>query len=605
MSKHQTINAVLRALAVCFFVLATSASGAVEIQNVIVQPHPRPISYGQERTYHGYREIRLTLTNRHPTATRTVRLALPGEFYDSSGHHLARISQSIVIAPGTSTDVSLFQPALTVAGDMLEVRINGDKTLIDIAANEHQSPSNPHWGGPSVAATALLSRSVRSDYRDTLLNTSGSSSAQIQSVFQSEQPIEQWSGNWLGYSRYDGIFLTQPDIDRAPAHVADALSQYVAAGGTLIILGSWTPPPSWNAQPAIALGSTRRFTCGFGVIFTTTETDPLRLSATANNQLQQDIRKTLAPFETNRSIEDANEHFDIVGELRIPVRGLLILIIVFAVFIGPVNLYILAKKNKRLWLLWTVPAVSLVTCLVIWIFNLLAEGVTPQQRSAIITLLDQRTLTATSLGWIGYYAPLTPGDGLRFSRQTELTPQIGAPSTFSFNESGWGRTMNWGDDQHLSSGWIKARLPSHFMIRDSQNLVRQRLSFTPQPDRSIKVVNGLGVHLRTLAYADDQGTVYLTTDLPAGESRMLQPDSSTADSPTIVLRELYAGDWVSIAKSVAGDGRPLLDKGRYVAVIDGPSPFVAAGLARSEHRALSIVIGQVEPISAESEASAP
>ena len=43
-----------------------------------------------------------------------------------------------------------------------------------------------------------------------------------------------------------------------------------------------------------------------------------------------------------------------------PVRGLFVLVLLFALGIGPVNLWLLSKYKRRIWLWWNVPAISLL-----------------------------------------------------------------------------------------------------------------------------------------------------------------------------------------------------------------------------------------------------
>ena len=79
----------------------------------------------------------------------------------------------------------------------------------------------------------------------------------------------------------------------------------------------------------------------------------------------------------------------LVGETTVPVRGLLLLVICFAVGIGPVNVWLLSRRQKRMWLWWNVPAVSLVTCLAVFGYALLSEGIRGRGRTALITVLDE------------------------------------------------------------------------------------------------------------------------------------------------------------------------------------------------------------------------
>jgi hypothetical protein len=412
--------------------------------------------------------------------------------------------------------------------------------------------------------------------------------------FQSELPPSQWSSNWLGYTRFDGVFVTAQDMDEAPAEVVQALRQYVTAGGTLVVIGPWQPPADWTHSSLNRHPGVEERYVGLGALWLVEARDPDQVPLGAYRQITRSMGQTARPFRTNRTIEDANRVFPVVEEVRVPVRTLLVLMIVFAVLIGPVNLFVLARKQRRMWMLWTVPAFSLITCLVIWGVNIFAEGFGTDQRTLALTLLDQRTMTATSLGWTAYYAPLAPGDGLRFGRATELTPQIGIHHT----TSGWARTLRWSDDQHLESGWIRSRVPAHFRFRRSATFVRERLTFSRQADGTVRVVNGLGAAVERLTYADERGALYTLDRLGAGAGRAMQRARggrgtvrSTPDQP---WRTLDERNWVDTARDLEARPADYLIPNAYVAVLDA-APFVETGLDASEHDARAVILGLVEP----------
>src|SRR3954454_8747038 len=98
---------------------------------------------------------------------------------------------------------------------------------------------------------------------------------------------------------------------------------------------------------------------------------------------------------------------------------------------------------------------------------IVAEGWSGHARVAGFTLLDEAQKRATTLGEVGFYSPLTPGDGLRFSAETEV--QIPGEDHAAFTTSS---AIEWGGEQHLARGWVTARVPSHFMVRRSETLRR-------------------------------------------------------------------------------------------------------------------------------------
>ncbi len=586
-------------LAACLLVAgvlcaAGAARGAIEVRDVRIAAAPlASIKIGGESTYHGYREIRIALTNRHPGEERTVTFDLPADLTrGSEGHYLAALTRGVKLAPRSSTIVSIFQPPVPFYGDNITVRVDGRAARLPIDLAEHMPPHASFYGSGTPAAV-LFSRSIDINYHNQLLDRSTAPSGQPDTVHQSELPIEQWSSHWLGYTRYDGVVLTVGELNAAPPKVSEALRRYVTAGGTILIIGA-ADPRVWPTGPSERFGDVAQHPVGFGQVWTTPHTKPDAIPHGDSQYVGRSIRQTLNPFHRNRTVEQANRDFEVVGEVRVPVRGLLILMIVFAVLIGPVNLYVLARKNRRMWMLWTVPAFSLVTCGLIWLVNVFAEGFTTTQRSAVVTLLDQRSMTATSLGMTGLYAPLAPGGGLRFSRDTEVTPQIGMYS--GRWTRGWARTAHWGDEQHLRNGWVRSRLPAHFLLRRSDTLVRERLTFSRAGD-AVRVVNGLGVDIQKLTYVADDGAIHEAGAILAGQAMNMTVHGGNMPADTRPRwRDIYASsNWPSEIDRATHYPGEVMVPNSYVAVVGG-SPFLDTGLEGTDHRLVCVVIGLTRPI---------
>ncbi|MEJ0091569.1 MAG: hypothetical protein WDM80_17710 [Limisphaerales bacterium] len=106
--------------------------------------------------------------------------------------------------------------------------------------------------------------------------------------------------------------------------------------------------------------------------------------------------------------------------MKIPVRGIVIIMLAFVIIIGPVNIILLNRRKRRTWMLWTIPAISVVTTLIVFAYSLLREGITPDTRISGLTMLDQPNHVASTIGVTAFYCPLTPGGGLRFDTKPRL-----------------------------------------------------------------------------------------------------------------------------------------------------------------------------------------
>ena len=546
--------------------IVTSGSGgrSAAFGDIVVSADPMPAGYRG----HGYVEYRIGITNRAQRA-HLVRISIPETNYRAGGG-LGEASRTVTVQPASSVAISICVPLLPIYGSGLAVTIDGerqpDAIQIDLVS--------PGENRPCV----FISKSAQQKQFEqvAVAALTGKPNPQFAS-FLSGVPATEWSTNWLAYSSFDGVVVTEDEMRGMPPEVAAALWHFVECGGTLLILGNWQVPDSWYLRQKTA--SIPTYCVGFGQGLVTTR-DPKQFSADDWKYLQREWTDSLSPYQPVKTFdpEKANREFPVVESLTVPVRGLFLLMILFVIVIGPLNLFVLSRKKKKIWLLWTVPAISLITCLAVSGYTILSEGWGSKARTATVTVLDEASHRATTMGWTAFYAPLTPGDGLHYGYETELTPQTGFSYGYRGGSDGVGeRSINWTEDQHLASGWISARVPAHLKIRKSE-MRRERVTLNRAPDGSLTLVNGLGVDVRELWLADWNGKVYRANKIVAGASAelTLQPNmriGGTADG----LRTAFVDyDWFDMSRWTKGP-QVLLMQGSYIAVLDS-SPFIDEGL---------------------------
>lgn len=448
----------------------------------------------------------------------------------------------------------------------------------------------------------------------------------------SDLPIGEWSASWFVYSRYSGVVVTGDDLRAAPAAVQDALWRYVECGGVLLVFGQWTAPQQWqsrqswiSAQPApsgeeadgeageerlVVIGGgsektilttapgykpgkndLRHYFVGYGMVIVSGDVDTSRITG---GQWERIIGfwgdSPVQGFSNHWNINAINQQFPVVEELGTPVRGLFLLMLLFVVVIGPVNYLLVARRKRKIWLWWTVPAIGVVASLGVFGYAMLAEGWRGYARTEVMTILDESGRRATTIGLTAFYAPLTPSDGLRFSYDTEVSPQL--PEINSYYRSGRGgssRAIDWTEDQHLTSGWIAARVPAHFIVRKSEPR-RERLSVR-RAGNEITIVNGLGAEIKQLWWAERDGRVYSAENVQAGANVSLKLTELRTRGEVADLREAFRSSWKDQIKQYPEKPLDALEAGCYLAVLDS-SPFLEEGLRGSVSRkTLALVYG--------------
>jgi hypothetical protein len=540
----------------------------------------------------GYLEYRAMIINRSKTKSHRVTI----EIFSVGPYGQGEARRTVEVAPSSTMTIPLIAPGASHSAGAV-VSIDGlrqdEPTGVDISRTNA-------WVSRRVNRFFLL---VSPDVdKSGLMNDAavvggftGASGENEVAYLAYQSPTPEWSANWVGYSSFDGVMITAEELSGAPDAVRSALWRFAECGGSLLIIGGWEIPAQWRgrrvnevevtleADPSkkysMALSSkTQSYNVGFGWVTVIDAAGVKNVLPTQWGAIKNSWNGSRPAGKNYSDIVEINKDFPVVERIGIPVRGLFVLMLMFVVVIGPINLIWLARKRKKIWMLWTVPAIALVTCLAVTGFALFSEGVSATSRAEAFTILDESSHRASTIGWIAFYAPITPSEGLHFSYDTELTPVT--PQTWGYygrGGGGGGRTIDLSTDQHLDSGWVTARAPAYFKFRKGETR-RERLTIRQEGDGAISVVNGLGADLRELWLADRGGKVYSAGGIRAGAEAKLSLTNRKLADYRAGMRELFtSNDWPGKIKEVELNPQRFLAPGCYLATLDA-GPFVEEGL---------------------------
>lgn len=480
-------------------------------------------------------------------------------------------------------------PALTNA--VATVRLNVDYAR---AGGQVSVDAVELSDGPT--STFAADARASSTYATRMSHSSSSTAYQGPTVLRSELEASGWSESWLAFTCFDLVVLSRTDLAAMNAAQQNALRSYVEAGGGLAVVDAQELPKALAGGGAVkdlrqSDGNyVQRYSIGFGECLLTSAAAITQHTSAPLNALREMARQGGQPWQSLPTDANANSEFPVIEDARIPVRGIVFIMLAFILVVGPVNIFLCARANNRIAMLWTIPLISFVTCAVVFGYSLMSEGITPTTRTEALTFLDQAAHRATTLARQAFYTPLTPGDGLRYSHDTEVTPLV---EVNRYN-GGNSRELELSQSQHLTRGWVTARVPAHFALRKSETR-RERITVQRLPDGRVTVVNGLGADIQTFWLRDDQGRLFKGEGLKAGQNVPLQTEKSEAFGATTLLSALYQGSWVAahdaLTNNTAGQVRP----NTYFAVL-AEAPFIETGLAKpGKARARQTIIGRLGP----------
>src|SRR5436190_90699 len=342
---------------------------------------------------------------------------------------------------------------------------------------------------------------VRIDIKSMVFMMSSDSTSGL--PVRADIPPSGWSDQWIQYGRFDGAILTPRDWSETPPPVRAALLQWVSAGGTLIFLGRPDSYPS--LRPANEITEFAAGHYGFGtVVFTGNE--PL-LNEEQAKQLRAQWQR--APQGT-QATDQLNASMPILDSNNVPIGAMFSLLIVFAITGGPVSLFALAKKDRRIWIFLTLPLLAIGTAAIVVTALIFSEGGVRVQETTALTLLDEGRGVATTIGWTGIYSTFAPNGKVRFDSTSEVRP-------FFFAKDA---ATDWTDGQRFMSGWIASRVPSHFALRKVEAR-RERMPIRVDGGK-VFALNGLGVPIEELHVELENGAIYRAEHIPAGKEVVLK-----------------------------------------------------------------------------------
>lgn len=388
-------------------------------------------------------------------------------------------------------------------------------------------------------------------------------------------------GNWKALAGVVKMFLTENDLLALSPQSKTALRDWLFQGGKLFIIGPrhFTCPPAELEVPPESLtfrtkDSDPQISYGTGAIDCKTfdKEATLEFLTTQAHPYSSD----LAPFVYGVSKRHNAGLAELALQFAKPeLEGFVIMSIVllYALSVGPLNLYVLTGKAKRYRLYITTPIIAVVTSAVISAFILLKEGtggvgrqiltvfLDPQERRALV-IQEQVSKTAlllnTGFDWNGD-ALITP-----VARSGLSNVQLAGSLTKSRSRNNW-------NEQRLLTGtytWAESSLGDDFIQSRSlqaqaiETIVptRAAVEIVTRDSSQVTAISSINTTLEQLFYIDQSGLLYQGHAVRPGERAAL----------TLSSRRTFSNWLNKVFEQSGAPSRELRDR-----LIDRQNIFVA------------------------------
>lgn len=242
-------------------------------------------------------------------------------------------------------------------------------------------------------------------------------------------------------------------------------------------------------------------------------------------------------------------------EVKLISPGLFIpAVMVFAMIIGPGAIFYSRRKKNPALVLALIPAISIISCVIILVLSIINDGVTPKICRQTVTFLDQPHDKALTQQIIGIEAPLGLNSPVEFPEDSIVV------LSRKVSEASGGYCVAEDGTIKLYS-FVQARIPAFFsMCRIEKR--RERLEIKEE-DGSIRVMNGLGCGIEKLLVRDSKGKFWYNEKIiPAGKEAVI---SKSVKEP--ILKEYAEYELMTLSISKLKKAGAPLGKGCYQAYL--------------------------------------
>ena len=309
----------------------------------------------------------------------------------------------------------------------------------------------------AVTMRAMHARNISDEDADKFIATRGARMAFAAPDFANFR-------SWRELSVYTLLAVDAKDALTMPERFWEILPDWIAAGGCFVLAGE----PEEGSPAALSRLPDGEF--GLGTVLRTDRglTDRTRFADAMNAAFDM-----FSPEKHLRLVCDrqATAKINDLGRRTMPFVTLVLVLIAFCIVAGPVALGILAKKNKRINILWVFPLLSLAFSVAVAAVIVNVFGVNPELHQFAYTMVDEKAGKVVTVQTDVIFAP--------FPLRGEISyPSDGLVGLFSDSDAWCGEDIRCnGRETAFSGDWVPSLWPVAFRTVRVRNL-----EDGPEPD---------------------------------------------------------------------------------------------------------------------------
>jgi len=330
--------------------------------------------------------------------------------------------------------------------------------------------------------------------------------------------IEKLPQDWRAYAGLDALLLSVEESKRISPGVSLALQQWIQSGGRMLILNpgdEGTP----DSVERLGLGSREVINVGSGYSGVTLARLGFQESVSDQNQTL-----TAGRGYANRSWSLGQE----LGSRSMHSSLLILALIVFAILVGPINLFVWANRTRRHRLFVTTPVISIGASLILVVIIILQDGFGGDGARAIAIDVGAPDSTSASIVQEQFSRTgILLSSGFTLDDNSMMVP-VSPPTTdynradsksytgdFSYSaettDEGWKISGEWFSSRSEQAQVIRSVIPS-----------RERLELIGSTGGAPRLSSTFAYPLKDVYYCDSGGEIWTATAIDPGETVTLE-----------------------------------------------------------------------------------
>lgn len=470
----------------------------------------------------GYAPLRLVVKN-DSDRERTWSFAFESTTYYDNRHTFSS-SASVSVPAKSQRIVEVMAPLASVHDGYAYPQLN-----VSVFGYGAGSGSRYRWsaGGPRYSSGGYTPFTAMSDTLGTtawgplesLVRTGGVELVGTQ--FDAAKAPGDHRG-WLGC---DAVWLAASDWEGLEPAQKQALLDWVKLGGRLQVCTS----TSALERPVDLPREEDRI--GFGELQYIVSKDNSSFVANAAKKVRHGDRLATdlsSGYETGWGLRSG------IPPIVVNAALIMLFVCVFAAVVGPINLFMLARRQKHLHLFWTTPALSIAASLLLALLIILQDGFGGRGHRLNVVYLDAAQHKAYTL------QEQVSRTGVLLSRDIPTRDPFYMTAVKLDAKAKGGSSRYTATDTQLSGDWFASRtVQGHLLV--AVQPTRARVEFADDAGTPV-AISSMGATLADLFYRDAQGDYWRAQELQTGErKRMKKVESKEFDAWRSGAVKLHGG----------------------------------------------------------------